>query len=87
MLPSQPISFHNEFEETRGRKKLLTDEDIDRLKKLTWSDDFEARQLTWPQLLPAAGIDKQISRATVRRALGTRHWRKCVACLVAHQRI
>ncbi|KAL7789686.1 hypothetical protein V8C43DRAFT_286125 [Trichoderma afarasin] len=84
---SSDRTFHNEFEETRGRKKLLTDEDIDKLKKLIWSDDFEARQLTWPQLLPAAGIDKQISRATVRRALGTRHWRKCVACLVAHQRI
>ncbi|KAK4063007.1 hypothetical protein Trihar35433_8802 [Trichoderma harzianum] len=31
---SSDRTFHNEFEETRGRKKLLTDEDIDKLKKL-----------------------------------------------------
>ncbi|KAL6696891.1 hypothetical protein J3F84DRAFT_347905 [Trichoderma pleuroticola] len=83
---SSDRTFHNEFEETRGWKKLLTDEDLDKLRKLIWSEDFEARRLTWPQLLPAAGIDKQISRSTVRRALGIRHWRKCVACLGTHRR-
>ncbi|KAL6806435.1 hypothetical protein GGI42DRAFT_282163 [Trichoderma sp. SZMC 28013] len=83
---SSDRTFHNEFEETRGRKKLLTDEDIEKLKKLIWSEDFEARGLTWSQLLPAAGIDKQISLSTVRRALGTRHWRRCVACLGTHRR-
>ncbi|KAH0492913.1 hypothetical protein TgHK011_007840 [Trichoderma gracile] len=54
-------TFHNACEETRGRKKILTDEDLDKI-------------------LPAAGVNKEVHWHTVRRALGTRQWRKCVAC-------
>lgn len=72
--------FHNACEETRGRKKILTNEDLDKLENLLWSEGFEARRLTYSQLLPAAGIEKEVSFQTVRRALGTRHWRKCIAC-------
>lgn len=72
--------FHNEFEKTRGRKKILTPEDLDKIEKLLWSEGFEARRLTYSQLLPAAGIDKEVCNRTLRRALGTRDWRKCIAC-------
>lgn len=72
--------FHNACKETRGRKRILTDEDIDTLERLLWSEGFEARRLTYSQLLPAAGIDKDVHWQTVRNALGTRQWRKCIAC-------
>lgn len=73
-------TFHNACEETRGRKKILTDIDLDKIEKLLWSEGFEARRLTYSQLLPAAGIDKEVHPQTIQRALGTRHWRKCIAC-------
>ncbi|KAL7961126.1 hypothetical protein V8C34DRAFT_312214 [Trichoderma compactum] len=41
---------------------------------------FKARRLTYSQLVAAAGIDKEVCSRTVRRALGTRDWRKCIAC-------
>lgn len=50
-------SFHNECKETRGRKKMLTDKDVNQLEALLWSKGFEARSLGYPQLLAAAGID------------------------------
>lgn len=73
-------TFHNACEETRGRKKLLSQEDLDKIEELLWSEGFEARRLTYTQLVAAAGIDKEVCSRTVRRALGTRDWRKCIAC-------
>ncbi|KAL6695487.1 hypothetical protein J3F84DRAFT_374489 [Trichoderma pleuroticola] len=34
----------------------------------------------YTQLVAAAGINKEVSSRIVRRALGTRDWRKCIAC-------
>lgn len=36
--------------------------------------------MTYSQLVTAAGIDKEVHPQTVQRALGTRDWRKCIAC-------
>lgn len=80
IIKSFDRKFHNACKETRGRKKLLTDEDLDKIERLLWSEGFEARRLTYPQLLPAAGIDKEVHSQTIQRALGTRQWRKCIAC-------
>lgn len=81
-------------EETRGRTSLLTQEDLDRIGQMIWDNGFEARELQYSRILAAAGIDKEASDRTLRRALQTRDWRKCIACprawvspAVAEQRV
>ena len=70
--------------ETRGSKRILANEDIDRLEKLIWSHGFEGRTMTWESLAEEANIrgrnQEFISGRTVQRALGQRDWRHCIAC-------
>lgn len=71
--------------EKRGRHRLLDDEAIDKIEKLLWEQGFEARRLPWAALPDAAGVEfpgrMPPSGKTVRRALGHRDYRKCIACV------
>ena len=73
---------HNDpdVEEKRGRKLLLSSEDVQAMEKLIWDHGYEARTLTWTSLLHAAGIEKTCHTRTVQRAMGTLDYRKCIAC-------
>lgn len=48
---------HNAFEEARGRKKLLSDEDLAVLERFIESEGFDARTMPWEAMPAAAGLD------------------------------
>lgn len=75
-------SFNNAFEETRGRPKALSDDDLAVLEKFIESEGFDARTTPWEAMPAAAGLDLDPppSRKTIQRALKTRDFRFCVAC-------
>lgn len=71
---------HPALEETRGRKRILTPDNLNAMEKLIWKYGFEARALTWQALAYEAGIAVEVSWRTIQRAMGTLGYRKCVAC-------
>jgi hypothetical protein len=71
---------HPDLEETRGRKRILTPDDLQKIEKLIWTYGFEARALTWQALTFEAGIEAEVSWRTIQRAMGTLDYRKYVAC-------
>jgi len=64
--------------ETRGRKHIISAEDLQHMEKIIWQFGFQARALTWQGLAIEAGI--YTSARTVERAMGTFGYRKCIAC-------
>ncbi|KAL0939836.1 HMG box protein [Colletotrichum truncatum] len=66
--------------ERRGRKKVLSKEDLQAMEDLVWSRDFEAAALTWQSLAWEAGIHTSCSWRTIQRAIGTLGYRKCITC-------
>ena len=73
-------TFHSTFAETRGRKKKLSQNDLKRLEQFLESNGFDGRTITWDSLPAAAGLDVEVSGETVRRALKTIGFRRCIAC-------
>jgi hypothetical protein len=78
---------HNDptVKENRGRKAMISEEDIKRLEKIIWENGFEGRTLTWNMLAEEAGIPGEkpgefLSGKTIQRHLGQYGWRHCVAC-------
>ena len=65
--------------ETRGRKKLLKPEDLTAMEEIIWKYGYEARALTWQALAFEAGIVIEISHQTIRKAIGTLEYWKCIA--------
>lgn len=64
--------------ETRGPKRIITPAQIREMKKILENEGLEGRSLTWSQL----GIEAQVnvSEATIRRAIGSLNYHKCLAC-------
>lgn len=81
-LRSSSRRHHNnpDISEQRGRRSVLTSQDLETLEKLIWDYGFEARALRWSSLLHAAGIEKNCHPRTIQRAMGTLDYRKCIAC-------
>lgn len=77
ILTSNSDRRHPEHEK-RGRPPIITPEDLRRMEELLWKYGFQARQLSWKALANEAGITA--SARTVERAMGTLHYRKCIAC-------
>jgi hypothetical protein len=73
-------TFHNDpaVKETRGRPKLITDQDLSRMEAILESCDVQGRSMTWETLGYEAGLD--VSVDTIRRAMGTLNYHKCIAC-------
>ena len=63
ILKDYPRTFHNNpfVDETRGRKRILTEEDVDKMEKVIWDHGIEGRMLSYHGLLQEAGIDKELS--------------------------
>ncbi|KAI3322351.1 hypothetical protein HD806DRAFT_536188 [Xylariaceae sp. AK1471] len=87
ILKDTDRSFHNNpfTVETRGRNRLLSEEQLDQLEAFLWNNSFEARRLPWSDLCNAAGLEwpertNPPSARTIQRALGQRDWRKCITC-------
>lgn len=66
-MPS--LADHPNYRDRRGRKKIFTDEDIERMTRTVEEYQREGRMLRWEQLPAAAGVDKQASRETVRMVM------------------
>lgn len=73
-------SSHTPYDETRGRKKLLSSEDLAKLESLIESEGFDGRTTPWAAMPAAAGLDIQCSGETIRRAMKTRDFRICISC-------
>ncbi|KLU88213.1 hypothetical protein MAPG_07200 [Magnaporthiopsis poae ATCC 64411] len=67
---TQPsLADHPNYPDRRGRKKIFTDDDIQKMKRAVEEHQREGRVLRWEQLPAAAGIDKRASHETVRMAM------------------
>lgn len=77
---SNPRRLHNDptKPETRGRKSIVTREQIETMEHLLETEGLEARGLTWEQLGLEAGCEA--SGKTIQRVMGSMDYRKCVAC-------
>ncbi|KAI8623883.1 hypothetical protein F5Y19DRAFT_345446 [Xylariaceae sp. FL1651] len=72
-------------EETRGRKKALSEAQIELIIQFFQNDGFEARTVPWQNVCDAANLDFEgngpPSGATVQRTMNQRGWKKCIACV------
>lgn len=66
--------------ETRGRKKIFTNQDVRKIENFVWEAGLAGRELNWPTLLHNAGIDADCSWRTIRGAIGTLQYRRCITC-------
>lgn len=80
ILKAQTLPDSAFDEETRGRKKLLSDDDVSKIERFLYDGGLEARKLPWINLPAAAGVDFDGSARTIKRTLGDKDWRKCTAC-------
>ncbi|KAF1978853.1 hypothetical protein BU23DRAFT_586691 [Bimuria novae-zelandiae CBS 107.79] len=64
--------------ETRGRPALISPEDLRRLERIIEDCDVEGRSISWEALAYESGLD--VSWRTVKRAMGTLNYHKCIAC-------
>jgi transposase len=82
ILNDSERTFHNNpfADDTRGRKKKLSEEDLDKTEELIWNNGIEGRRLGNQALLMESGVEVECSDRTILRALGQRDWRRCVAC-------
>jgi len=73
-------THHNNpaIEERRGRKPLLTPAQVYEADRFLQDVGWDARVLTWAQL--AKELDFGVSGDTMKRALGSLDYHKCVAC-------
>ncbi|KAI9887862.1 MAG: hypothetical protein M1823_000384, partial [Watsoniomyces obsoletus] len=64
--------------ETRGRKPIVTPEQMKEMEEILEKTGIEGRALTWQQLGIEAGVDA--CGDTIKSAMGTMGYRKCIAC-------
>jgi hypothetical protein len=64
--------------ETRGRPPIISPEDLRRMERLVEDSDAEGRSMSWETLAYESGLD--VSGRTVKRAMGTLNYHKCLAC-------
>jgi hypothetical protein len=64
--------------ETRGRPPLLSPKQLEQADRFLQDAGWDARVLTWQQL--AIELDFGVSGSTMRRALGSLDYHKCIAC-------
>lgn len=76
----EPRTFHSIYRETRGRRKKLTEEDLDVLEAFIIDNGYDSRTLRWQDLPAEAGLEVEVSGETVRRRLKEREFRRCQAC-------
>ena len=75
-----PRRLHNSQirKETRGRRSKITPQDIRYMELIIQRTGQEGRVLSWQSLGIEAGLD--LSGETIRRAMGSLHYRRCLAC-------
>ncbi|KAG5777061.1 hypothetical protein H9Q73_009252 [Fusarium xylarioides] len=76
---AEKSSYKSTYVETRGCKKLLSEDDKDKLEKLYDKEGFEAKRLSWTNAAIEAGIETEVSTDTVRTAAASRGLYKRIA--------
>jgi transposase len=64
--------------ETRGRKSILSPQDIRAIERLIWTNGYDGRVLSWESLKFEAAVNA--SAHTIQRYFLTMGYRRCVAC-------
>ncbi|KAF2869638.1 hypothetical protein BDV95DRAFT_82469 [Massariosphaeria phaeospora] len=64
--------------ETRGRPPLISLIKLRKLERIVEDFDVESRLMSWETLAYESGLD--VSKDTIRRAIGTLNYHKCLAC-------
>lgn len=65
--------------ETRGRKKLLSAEDVDKVDRVLQNASFDSAAVSWSQIGTEAGFG-HIHWITISRAMQERGYKKCWVC-------
>lgn len=73
-------TFHSNFQETRGRKLKLSDDDVRVMERFIEENGFDSRSLRWEELPAAAGLNLDVCGETVRRRLKDINFRRCLEC-------
>lgn len=74
-LPPSPVAHV----ETRGRKRLLSGEDINKIDSFLQNPSFDSAAVSWSQIAAEAGF-AHIHWITVSRAMQERGYKKCWVC-------
>ena len=76
--PSMSKKDDPEWEESRGRPSKLSSEVLARLETFLW-DQMSANP-TWADMVGEARLDVALNPRTLRRAMGTLSYRRCLSC-------
>ena len=68
----------NERQETRGRKRKMTREDVARCDQLLESAGFEGKSLDWESLVHECNLN--VFAWILQREMQQLNWHKCVVC-------
>lgn len=63
---------------TRGRKSIITSDQIREMEHILETEGIAARSMTWEQLGQEVGVD--VCGKTIQRTMGAKDYRKCIAC-------
>lgn len=64
----------------RGRKSILSENDIYHIKQMLEEHGFWARAMDWKELATACFGEDYCSGRTLQRGMGTMEYHKCIAC-------
>lgn len=72
--------LHNDpnQKETRGRPRVIIAEKLREMERILQEEGIEARALTWELLGYEVGLE--CTGETVKNAMGSMQYRKCIAC-------
>ncbi|KAJ1334034.1 transposase [Microdochium nivale] len=65
--------------ENRGRRALLSPDEVERIERLLYEGGHEVRKLPFDELPPLVGIDFKGHKRTMARLVGQKDWRRCIA--------
>lgn len=81
ILAGNPRRLHNDplRHDNRGRKKIITSQQLRKMHYLLQNEGFDIRSMTWEQLGAQVGIEG-VHIQTIRTAMGSMDYHKCIAC-------
>ncbi|KAL8351748.1 hypothetical protein RB601_002184 [Gaeumannomyces tritici] len=75
-----PRTFYLTYKEIRGRKRLFSETDIQKMEQAIVDNGWDGRNLDWASFPSAAGLDIEASVDTIRTTIKKAGFRMCLAC-------